>query len=62
MATCELEELIERHAAETGSRKAAAILQHWEAEKGLFLQLCPKEMLPHISHPLGFTAEAVPAE
>ena len=58
----QLEELIERHAAETGSRKAASILQHWESEKGLFLQLCPKEMLPHIAHPLGFTAEAVPAE
>ncbi|WP_158965991.1 glutamate synthase large subunit [Chachezhania sediminis] len=58
----QLEELIQRHAAETGSRRAASILQHWEVEKGLFLQLCPKEMLPHLKVPLGFTAEAVPAE
>jgi glutamate synthase (NADPH/NADH) large chain len=48
----QLEELIERHASETGSRKAQDILQHWELERGHFVQVCPKEMLDKIPHPL----------
>ncbi|MEY2960568.1 MAG: hypothetical protein RLZ60_398, partial [Pseudomonadota bacterium] len=39
----QLKDLVERHARETGSRKAAEILQHWEAEKANFVQVCPKE-------------------
>jgi glutamate synthase (NADPH/NADH) large chain len=58
----ELRDLVERHRAETGSRKAAAILQHWEAERTKFVQVCPKEMLPHLAHPLTADAEAMPAE
>ena len=58
----QLKALIERHAAETGSRKAADILQHWDAEKGYFLQVCPKEMLIHIKHPLTVEEAAIPAE
>ncbi|WP_424988246.1 glutamate synthase large subunit [Microbulbifer sp. S227A] len=58
----QLEELIERHAAETGSRKAADILQHWDIEKANFLQVCPKEMLTHLPAPLSLEATAVPAE
>ncbi|MBN2739469.1 MAG: glutamate synthase large subunit [Rhodobacteraceae bacterium] len=58
----QLKGLIERHAAETGSRKAADILQHWESEKANFLQVCPKEMLVHLSHPLSDEPQAVPAE
>ncbi|MGB3313314.1 MAG: glutamate synthase large subunit [Albidovulum sp.] len=58
----ELKGLIERHAAETGSRKAAGILQHWASERANFIQVCPKEMLPHIAHPLSAESEAVPAE
>jgi glutamate synthase (NADPH/NADH) large chain len=58
----ELKGLIARHAEETGSRKARDILDHWELEKGNFLQVCPKEMLPHLSHPLGIEERAVPAE
>ncbi|SFP89358.1 glutamate synthase large subunit [Tranquillimonas alkanivorans] len=57
-----LKSLIERHLAETRSRKAAEILQNWEEEKTYFLQVCPKEMLPHLSHPLGVEEAAVPAE
>jgi len=49
----ELKRLIERHATETLSRKAAEILQHWSAEKAHFVQVCPKEMLDKLSHPLG---------
>ena len=58
----ELKGLIERHAAETGSQKARGILQHWGAERANFIQICPKEMLPHIAHPLSADSEAVPAE
>lgn len=54
--------LIERHAKETLSRKAADILQHWDLEKGNFLQVCPKEMLVHLPAPLGVEETAVPAE
>ncbi|WP_170391419.1 glutamate synthase large subunit [Ruegeria arenilitoris] len=58
----QLKSLIERHAAETGSRKAADILQHWEVEKANFLQICPKEMLNKLAYPLSHEAAAVPAE
>ena len=58
----ELKTLIELHAAETGSRKAADILQHWDLEKENFVQICPKEMLTRIPAPLALEPEAVPAE
>ncbi|MEX0307391.1 MAG: glutamate synthase large subunit [Ruegeria sp.] len=58
----QLKVLIERHVAETNSRKAVDILQHWEVEKAHFLQVCPKEMLNKLSHPLTTEAAAVPAE
>jgi glutamate synthase (NADPH/NADH) large chain len=58
----QLKSLIETHQAETFSRKAADILQHWEVEKANFLQVCPKEMLNKLSHPLTNEAQAVPAE
>ncbi len=58
----QLKGLIERHVAETGSVKARDILQHWDVEKAHFLQVCPKEMLVHIPHPLTNDSAAVPAE
>ncbi|MBK1635296.1 glutamate synthase large subunit [Rhodovulum adriaticum] len=58
----ELKGLIEAHVAETGSRKARDILTHWDLEKGNFVQVCPKEMLDKLSHPLGIEERAVPAE
>ncbi|PYF11824.1 glutamate synthase (NADPH) large subunit [Rhodobacter viridis] len=57
-----LKGLIERHAAETGSVKAKAILSNWQAERANFLQVCPKEMLVHLPHPLSDEPKAVPAE
>jgi glutamate synthase (NADPH/NADH) large chain/glutamate synthase (ferredoxin) len=54
--------LIARHARETGSRKAAAILADWGRELRNFLQVCPKEMLSRLPHPLSDEREAVPAE
>jgi glutamate synthase (NADPH/NADH) large chain len=58
----QLKGLIERHAEETGSRKAADILQNWDLEKDNFLQVCPKEMLVHIPYPLTIEEKAMPAE
>ncbi|AXT35823.1 glutamate synthase large subunit [Phaeobacter sp. LSS9] len=58
----QLKGLVERHLEETGSRKAAEILQHWDNEKGNFLQICPKEMLNKLPQPLTLEATAVPAE
>ncbi|MEP2717965.1 glutamate synthase large subunit [Pseudophaeobacter sp.] len=54
--------LIEQHLEETGSRKAAEILQNWDLEKGNFLQVCPTEMLDKLAHPLSLEPSAVPAE
>ncbi len=58
----QLKGLVERHAQETGSLKAKAILQFWSSERSRFIQVCPKEMLPHLAHPLSADSEAVPAE
>ena len=58
----QLKDLIERHAKETGSVKAAEILQHWDVEKDNFVQVTPKEMLVHLKHPLTTEAAAIPAE
>jgi len=58
----ELKGLIRRHAAETGSRSADEILRNWDIERGNFVQVCPKEMLDKLSHPLGIEERAVPAE
>jgi len=58
----ELKGLIERHVAETGSRCGQDILQYWDQERVNFIQLCPKEMLNKLSHPLGMVPEAIPAE
>ncbi len=58
----QLETLLERHLEETGSRKAADILQHWDLEQHHFLQICPKEMLVHLPAPLSIEETAIPAE
>jgi glutamate synthase (NADPH) large chain len=58
----QLRGLIQRHYAETASRLAERILANWPAERANFLQICPKEMLPHLSHPLSDEAAKVPAE
>ncbi len=58
----ELHGLIEAHAQETRSRQAQDILQNWDQMRGAFLQVCPKEMLNKLAHPLGVEQTAVPAE
>ncbi|MGR3292337.1 MAG: glutamate synthase large subunit, partial [Paracoccaceae bacterium] len=58
----QLKSLIAAHAQETGSAKATDILNNWAAEKRFFVQVCPKEMLVHLPHPLAQEADAIPAE
>ena len=58
----QLRTLIEAHATETGSRHAERILANWAEERVNFLQICPREMLIHLSHPLSDEAIKVPAE
>ena len=50
--------------AETRSRRAEEILSKWDEEKTKFLQVCPREMLAHLSHPIAAVEapSAVPAE
>ncbi len=58
----QLNGLVERHLAETESLRAAEILRHWEVERAHFLQVCPREMLSRLPHPLSEDAHALPAE
>jgi glutamate synthase (NADPH/NADH) large chain len=44
--------LIEEHAAETGSRHAKRLLQQWDVERTHIWQICPKEMVTRLKHPL----------
>ena len=48
----ELKSLVEQHVAETKSPKAAEILHRWEESVTKFVQVCPKEMLNRLPHPL----------
>jgi glutamate synthase (NADPH/NADH) large chain len=50
------------HHEETSSQKAGEILQHWDTEKYNFLQICPKEMLDKLPHPLSSEMNSIPAE
>jgi glutamate synthase (NADPH/NADH) large chain len=47
-----LKHLIADHAQATGSKWSAEILADWDLRKGEFWQICPKEMLPRLAHPL----------
>ena len=48
----QLRKLVSEHAHETGSAFAAGILRDWDRMRGLFWQVCPKEMVGRIDHPL----------
>ena len=54
--------LLQMHLDETGSRRVADILQHWDIEQQNFLQVSPKEMLVHLPAPLSLEEGAIPAE
>ena len=47
-----LKGLIEEHSRETHSLHALSILTHWDIEIGRFWQVCPKEMVSRLAHPL----------
>jgi len=47
-----LADLVAEHARETGSRFAARLLDDWEIALPRFRQVCPKEMLDRLDHPL----------
>jgi glutamate synthase (NADPH/NADH) large chain len=53
--------LIEEHATETKSAHARAILDQWTTARGRFWQICPKEMLSRLRHPLRDAASAMTA-
>ncbi|WP_340107243.1 glutamate synthase large subunit [Pikeienuella sp. HZG-20] len=54
----ELKALIEEHARETASPRAAELLREWDVALGRFWQICPKEMLNRLAHPLSDELEA----
>ena len=58
----QLHTLITAHVTETDSRHGARILANWQAERANFLQICPKEMLVHLPHPLSDEVVRIPAE
>jgi glutamate synthase (NADPH/NADH) large chain len=58
----QLKDLVERHADETSSRRAAEILLHWNEQVRHFVQICPKEMLDKLAVPLSLEETAIPAE
>ncbi len=50
--------LIEDHARETQSAFAARMLRSWDREVGKFWQICPKELIETLPHPLSERAAA----
>lgn len=57
----QLKQLIKEHVAETGSRCGTDILRHWDEEVANFVQVCPKEMLNRLPHPLDDQESALTA-
>ncbi|MDR0809449.1 MAG: glutamate synthase large subunit, partial [Gemmobacter sp.] len=54
----ELRRLLERHAAETGSRHAARLLNDWDTERNAFWHVVPKEYVKYLERPMTEVAEA----
>ena len=47
-----LRELVTEHAEETASKYASTMLSNWDLELPRFWQVCPKEMLSRLAHPI----------
>src|SRR5690606_15259683 len=47
-----LKALIEEHYERTGSARARALLDDWKDAAPVFWQICPKEMVARLEHPL----------
>ncbi|KTW10826.1 glutamate synthase [Sphingomonas sanguinis] len=54
--------LVEEHATRTDSKWSKGLLEDWDRVAGHFWQVCPKEMLTRLAHPLDDSVEAVAAE
>jgi len=60
-----LRDLVAEHARETQSRFADRLLIDWHVERERFWQVVPKEIIPHLKHPITLEARearATPAE
>jgi glutamate synthase (NADPH/NADH) large chain len=55
-----LKALIEEHVRRTGSPRAAQLLSRWAQARAKFWQICPKEMLQRLVHPLSDAVAAPP--
>jgi len=52
-----LKALVEEHVAETHSRWGATVLSNWEAKRGHFWQVVPKEMINRLEYPVSDEAD-----
>ncbi|MCB2013728.1 MAG: glutamate synthase large subunit [Sphingobium sp.] len=57
-----LRNLVAEHVEVTGSKWSSAIQDDWDRVKGQFWQVCPKEMVSRLQHPLSDTMEVEAAE
>ena len=57
----EMKALVREHLAATGSPLAERLLRDWESERRRMWQVCPKEMLSRIPHPISDETEAATA-
>ncbi|WOK35419.1 glutamate synthase large subunit [Sphingomonas sp. C3-2] len=57
-----LKSLIAEHALATDSKWSNAILDDWDRRRHQFWQVCPKEMVSRLAHPLSDAAEVIAAE
>lgn len=56
-----LRALVVRHVAATDSKFAASLLEDWDRIRGSFWQVCPKEMVSRLAHPLDDSEAALEA-
>jgi glutamate synthase (NADPH/NADH) large chain len=56
-----LKSLIAEHAVATDSRWANGLLDDWDRTRGSFWQICPREMIERLEHPLGGVEETMVA-
>ncbi|KQN24997.1 glutamate synthase [Sphingomonas sp. Leaf33] len=56
-----LRALVVRHVAATDSKFAASLIEDWDRIRGAFWQVCPKEMVARLAHPLDDSEAALEA-
>ena len=55
-------DLISEHARETGSKWSAGLISEWDRTRTRIWQICPREMVSRLAHPLDDSAVPVAAE